>query len=175
MRRRGPPIPRPRAAHLNNQLSHLGEGAPACAPHLLGPPSHSAALNPCTRSRDGRAGEGGRGPSGGGSSPPVCGASPRERTRRRPPGGAAQALTPTTNLPARRVSLRRAPGTLVRGRARLPAQAPQSLITAPFIYPGRALAGLIPCQNSQPVTEPVCKALSYVTKLCTHLELPGRC
>lgn len=85
-------------------------------------------------------------------------------------------LTPTTNPPpARRVSLCRAPGTSVRGRVRPPLRLRRALSKPHLFIPVSALAGFIPCQNSQLVTEPVCKALSYVAKLCTHLELPGRC
>lgn len=91
-----------------------------------------------------------------------------------------RALTPTSNpslppAPARLVSLRRAPGTWVRGRVRPPLRLRRALSKPHLFIPVSALAGLIPCHNSQPVTEPVCKALSYVAKLCTHLELPGRC
>lgn len=71
--------------------------------------------------------------------------------------------------------MRPAPGTLVRGRVRPPLRLRRALSQAHLFILVSALTGLIPCQNSQPVTEPVCKALSYVTKLCTHLELPGRC
>lgn len=86
-----------------------------------------------------------------------------------------RALTPTTNpSPPLLVSLRRAPGTSVRGRVRPPLRLRRALSKPHLFIPVSALAGLIPCQNSQPVTEPVCKALSYVAKLCTHLELPGR-
>lgn len=84
--------------------------------------------------------------------------------------------TPRERLRALTPALSHSTGRLVHqseGSSGLGARFPlQNFIKAAFIYPSFVTPVLIPCQNNKTVTDPICKALSYLEKLYTPLTRP---